>query len=104
MRVEVTAAASADIRETMRFFAAPSRKADEFSVTVHSALAHLKQWPYTGHRRRDLTQDDVCFWTEDAYLFVLKIENNILWIVAVLHSKRNVARLLRQRFSARKQS
>ncbi len=94
MRIVMAESARADLRETLSFYRAPSHLADMFAFTFESAVQHLRQWPYTGHRRRDLTKADVCFWFEDPYFFVFHIDGNTLSIVAILHSARNVARVL----------
>ncbi len=97
MLVRVTETAEQDILETLHFFRAPSAMGDSFQALVAEAGRHLRQWPYTGHRRPDLTDKDVCFWTEGNYLFVLAIRGEELSILAVLHSKRDVAKILRKR-------
>lgn len=98
MRFVITDTARADVLETMTYYRAPSQTADALSSVFYSGIRHLRKWPYTGHRRRDLTKEDVCFWFEAPYLFVIKIEDDVFFVVAVLHSSRNVARVLRQRF------
>jgi plasmid stabilization system protein ParE len=101
MQVEFTATAEEDLMETLHFYRAPSAMGDSFNAMVADVVAYLTQWPYTGHRRRDLTREDVCFWTENPYLFVLQIRGEVLTIVAVLHASRNVARILRKRLQAK---
>jgi plasmid stabilization system protein ParE len=97
MTIVVTDSARSDIREILAFFRAPSRASDELSYTFERGIQHLKQWPFTGHLRRDLTKADVCFWFEDPYYFVLQIKEDTLSIVAFLHSARNIPPILRQR-------
>jgi len=101
MQVEFTATAEEDVIETLHFYCAPSAMGDSFNTMVADVVRYLTEWPYTGHRRRDLTREDVCFWTENPYLFVLQIRGEVLTIVAVLHSSRNVARILRKRLQAK---
>jgi plasmid stabilization system protein ParE len=88
----------ADVEEILQFFRAPSGLGDAFNRDIGDAIHHLRQWPYTGHRRRDLTKADVCFWFFDPYFLVVRIDNNLLSIVAVLHSSRHIARILKKRF------
>src|SRR5665213_2853348 len=98
MRVLFTATAEQDLIETLTFFRAPSAMGDDFNATVAFAVAHLRQWPYTGHRRRDLTRRDVCFWYEKPYLVAIQISGETLTIVAVLHGSRDMSRVLKKRF------
>jgi plasmid stabilization system protein ParE len=97
MQVEFTATAEEDVVETLHFYRAPSAMGDSFNAMVAATVSYLTEWPYTGHRRRDLTKADVCFWTESPYLFVLQIRGEVVTIVAVLHSSRHAARILRKR-------
>jgi plasmid stabilization system protein ParE len=61
MRLKIAEAASEDVRSILHFCRSPSATADAFSKGLDSELLYLRQWPYTGHRRRDLTKEDVCF-------------------------------------------
>jgi plasmid stabilization system protein ParE len=97
MRIVMSTNARADLRETLNFYRAPSQLADAFSYAFESGVRHLRQWPYTGHRRRDLVKEDVCFWFEDPFFLVIQITDETLSIIAVLHSSRDVSRILRQR-------
>ena len=98
MRVTVSHTARRDIQQTLVYYRAPSQMGDEFDALFHEAVEHLRQWPYTGHRRRDLTTADVCFWFEDPYFFVFRVVSEELSLAAILHSSRNVAEILRHRF------
>jgi plasmid stabilization system protein ParE len=95
---EVVRAADDNVREIVHFLRAPSGLADTFNRDLYQAISHLRQWPYAGHRRRDLTKDDVCFWYFEPYFLVVRVKDDMLSIVAVLHGSRNVARILRKRF------
>jgi plasmid stabilization system protein ParE len=94
---EVAEAAKADVSGTLAFHNAPSRHSALFSLALSQAIRHLSQWPKTGHRRRDLTSQDLCFWTFDDYYIVFRLRTDLLSIVAILHTSRNVARILRSR-------
>jgi plasmid stabilization system protein ParE len=98
MRLVLALTARKDIQEIMTYYRAPSRMGDEFNALFAVAVEHLGRWPYTGHRRRDLTKADVCFWFEEPYLFAFQINGDQLSIAAILHSSQNVARILQQRF------
>jgi plasmid stabilization system protein ParE len=96
MRLQIAEVAAADVREILNFYWSRAA-ADNFNRGLDDNLHYLRQWPYTGHRRRDLTRHDVCFWLFDPYLIVLTIRADMLSVVAVLHSSRDVARILRGR-------
>lgn len=98
MQIVLAENARADLHEILVYYRAPSHMGDEFNALFASAVTHLERWPYTGHRRRDLTAADVCFWYEAPHYFVFQISNEQHSIAAILHSSRNVARVLRQRF------
>ena len=98
MKVIFTATAEQDLRETMDFYLAPSALSDSFNRMVAQVVDYLGNWPYTGHRRRDLTERDVCFWHENHFLFALHIRDEAASIVAVLNASRDVATILRKRF------
>jgi plasmid stabilization system protein ParE len=98
MTVRFTATAEQDMVETLNFYRAPSAMGDAFNAAVLGAVSHLKDWPYSGHRRRDLTKEDVCFWHESNFLFVFQLQNDTVYIVAVLHASRHVAKILHKRF------
>jgi len=95
---KIADAAFADVAEILQFYRAPSALGDTFNRDLGGAIHHLRQWPYTGHRRRDLTKKDVCFWFFDPYFLVVRVGDDLLSIVAVLHSSRHIARILRKRF------
>ena len=97
IRTVTTHAATEDIREILSFYRSPSRLGDEFYNSLSAAVEHLRLWPYTGHRREDLTKRDVCFWYFDPFYLVLHVQPELLTIIAVLHHRRNVARILRKR-------
>lgn len=94
---EIAEAAKADVKETLSFYRAPSRLGDEFSSNLRMAITHVRAWPNTGHRRRDLTKEDVCFWTFEPYYLVIQVSDQLLSVVAVLHTSRNIARILKGR-------
>jgi plasmid stabilization system protein ParE len=57
----------------------------------------LAKSPSLGHSRRDLTNAPVLFWPVGAYLVIYHKDIRPVQIVAVLHGKRNVKKLLHQR-------
>jgi plasmid stabilization system protein ParE len=97
IKAENTHAANEDLREILAFFGAPSPTANDFNRDLFEAVDHIRRWPYTGHRRRDLTKRDVCFWYFAPYFVVFHVAPELLTIVAILHSSRHIARVLRKR-------
>ena len=71
--------------------------ADRVVTDLFKAFYKLADIPNSGHRRADLTNRPVLFYTVFSYLVIYSPETKPLQIVGVLHGKRNVARLLRQR-------
>lgn len=62
--------------------------------------AFLAEGPLRGHTRGDLTARPLRFWTLTRYpnyTVVYRPETAPLKIVAVLHGKRNIRRILKQR-------
>jgi plasmid stabilization system protein ParE len=56
--------------------------------------------PLRGHSRLDLTSRELRFWTLTRYpnyIVVYRPETTPLQVVAVLHGKRNIPRILEQR-------
>ena len=60
------------------------------------AFEGLADFPGKGHRRLDLTRRDVFFFSVYRYMIVYR-RTKIVEIVAVLHGKRDVKRLLKTR-------
>jgi plasmid stabilization system protein ParE len=64
-------------------------------ITGFRALART---PGQGYRREDLTpRPELRFWSVFSYLIVHRIDKKSLTIIAILHAKRDVERLLDQR-------
>ena len=72
--------------------------ADRIVTELFKAFYKLAEVPNSGHRRADLTGRDVLFYTIFSYLVIYQPGSNPLQILGVLHGKRNVARILTQRF------
>jgi antitoxin ParD1/3/4/toxin ParE1/3/4 len=58
----------------------------------------LAEMPGAGHRRADLTDRPVLFYKIYSYLVIYTPETQPLQILGVLHGRRNVAHILKQRF------
>lgn len=75
---------------------AGSATADRVETELLEAFARLAAVPGKGHRRRDLTDADVYFYTLYRFLIVHR-RSSPLQIVAVVHAKRDVKLLLKDR-------
>jgi plasmid stabilization system protein ParE len=75
--------------------------ADRVLADIHSTLTLLAGSPHIGHRRPDLTTRPLRFHVaRDKYLIVYAPDEKPLWVVAVLHGRRNprlMAAILRDR-------
>jgi plasmid stabilization system protein ParE len=71
--------------------------ADRIVTDLFRGFYKLADIPNSGHRRADLTSKQVLFYRIFSYLVIHKPGSKPLQILGVLHGKRNVARILRQR-------
>ena len=95
-------AAFADLDEIWEYIAQDNiDAADRVLADIHAVLRTLAAAPYIGHRRPDLTARPLRFHiARQEYLVVYAPDENPLWIVAVLHGRRNprlLAAILRNR-------
>jgi len=87
-----------DLRDIIEYIAQDSEPAAErVRQRLLEAMRNLAAMPGQGHRREDLTRREVLFWPVGNYLVIYKPRTDPLQIVAVLHGKRNVRRILRDR-------
>lgn len=97
----LTPLAKADILDIWCYIADDSEDAaDRVEQAVYDACALVAQAPRRGHSRPDLTSRPLRFWTLTRYpnyTVVYRPETAPLQIVAVLHGKRNIRRILKQR-------
>jgi plasmid stabilization system protein ParE len=76
--------------------AAAQRVVDE----IYSAIQGLVPFPHQGHRRPDLTSRQLRFLVVREYLIAYAADERPLWVIAVLHGRRNprtMAAILRGR-------
>ena len=71
--------------------------ADRVESVILDKLAFLAKSPDAGHRRKNLTDEDVKFFPVYSYLVVYQPRTKPLKIVSILHGRRDVERLLRDR-------
>jgi plasmid stabilization system protein ParE len=74
--------------------------ADRVERAIYDACAFVAEAPMRGHSRPDLTIRSLRFWTLTRYpnyTVVYRPETTPLEIVAVIHGKRNIRRILKHR-------
>ena len=96
-----TPLASADIFHIWSYIADDNvDAADRVEQAIYDACAFLAEGPLRGHSRPDLTTRPIRFWSLTRYpnyTVVYRPETAPLQVVAVLHGKRNLRRLLKER-------
>jgi len=97
----LTPLARADIFDIWAYVAEDSEDAaNRVEQAIYDACAFAAEGPLRGHSRPDLTNRSLRFWTITRfpnYAIVYRPETAPLQVVAVLHGKRNIRRVLRQR-------
>ena len=97
----LTPLAKADIFDIWCYIAGDNEDAvDRVEQAIYDACALVAQSPMRGHSRPDLTSRSLRFWTLTRYpnyTVVYRPETAPLQVVAVLHGKRNMRRILKQR-------
>jgi antitoxin ParD1/3/4 len=97
----LTPLAKADIFDIWAYIAGNSETAaDRVEQAIYDACASLAEGPSRGHTRPDLTTRPLRFWTltrYPAYTVVYRPDAVPLQVLAVLHGKRNIRRILTQR-------
>ena len=90
--------AAQDLTEIFEYLAQFSVDAAERVRTeLYDAMRGLARMPGMGHRREDFTKKPVRFWPLRSYEIIYNPDSTPLGIVAVLHGKRNIKRILRKR-------
>jgi plasmid stabilization system protein ParE len=89
-----------DLRQVWRYLLVEAgvEVADRIQAELVDAFEALADFPGQGHKRPDLTSRDVLFLSVYQYMVVYRREAAVE-IVAVLHGKRNLKRLLKSRLS-----
>jgi len=93
--------AALDLGEIWDFIAEDNLEAaDQVVAEILASLDALVAFPDQGHKRPDLTSSPLRFILAREYLIAYAPEEKPLWIVAVLHGRRNprvMASILRDR-------
>ena len=76
---------------------ASSAMADRVESAIRERIAFLAGTPGAGHRRKDLTEEDVKFFPVYSYLIVYRAETKPLQIVSILHGRRDLEKILKNR-------
>lgn len=71
--------------------------ADRVEAAIRERIAFLAANPGAGHWRKDLTEQPVKFFPVYSYLIVYRHEKGPLQIVSILHGRRDVEQVLKQR-------
>ena len=97
----LTPLAKADIFDIWSYIAADSEDAaNRVEQAIYDACGFVAEAPLHGHSRPDLTTRPLRFWTLTRYpnyTLVYRPQTVPLQVVAVLHGKRNIQRILKQR-------
>ncbi len=96
----LTPLAKADIFDIWAYIAENSETAaDRVEEAIYQACGFLAQGPLRGHTRPDLTPRSLRFWTLSRYpnYTVVYPGTAPLQIIALLHGKRNISRVIKQR-------
>jgi plasmid stabilization system protein ParE len=97
----LTPLAKADIFDIWSHIADDNEDAaDRVERAIYDACAFVAEAPMRGHSRPDLTNRSLRFWTLTRYpnyTVVYRPETTPLEIVAVIHGKRNIRRILKHR-------
>jgi plasmid stabilization system protein ParE len=87
-----------DLQELWDYIATENLDAaDRMIDTLFAAFERLAAMPGLGHRREDLTDRPLRFWTVDTSLVIYRAERTPIEIVAVTRGGRDIPRLLRRR-------
>ncbi len=71
--------------------------ADRVVSVIREKIVYLAGRPGAGHWRKDLTDESVKFFSVYSYLIVYRPETSPLQVVAILHGRRDVEDLLKDR-------
>ncbi len=97
----LTLLAKADIFDIWSYIAEDSEDAaNRVEQAIYDACAFVAEAPLRGHSRPDLTSRPLRFWTLTRYpnyAVVYRPDTAPLQVVAVLHGKRNIRTVLKQR-------
>lgn len=87
-----------DLTEIWRYIKKNSslEMAERVEAAIRDRIGFLAENPNAGHLRKDLTDEAVKFFSVYSYLVVYRPDTYPLQIVALLHGRRDVERILRR--------
>ena len=91
--------AALDLAEIWRYIKEQTSRtaADRVEWAIRDKVAFLAANPGAGHRRQDLTAENVKFFPVFSFLIVYRPETRPLQIVSIIHGRRDVEQLLKDR-------
>jgi antitoxin ParD1/3/4/toxin ParE1/3/4 len=99
-RYVLTAEAPKDLKQIRDYVLQEGgcRAARYVVTSIVNAFRGIARTPGQGHHRDDLTpRPELRFWSVFSYLIVYRVDEKPLTIVAIIHGKRQVERLLENR-------
>jgi antitoxin ParD1/3/4/toxin ParE1/3/4 len=94
-RFKLSPQAAEDIRQALGLHRADNlNAAGRFRLRLLEACRKIAQNPHIGHRRQDLTDKPVLFWSEGRHLIIYNPARTPVEIVRVLHGARNVPKMI----------
>ena len=87
-----------DLFEIWQYIALQSEDAaNRVQSEFYEMFGALARMPRLGHRRKDLTRRPVLFFSLYSYLIVYQPDVDVIRIMAVVHGRRDVKRVLKER-------
>jgi plasmid stabilization system protein ParE len=97
-RFRLSPEAAQDLNDIYEYIARDNFEAAEHVRTeIYDAILGVAAMPGKGHRREDLTERAVLFWPVRSYQIIYRPHSRPLQVVAILHGKRDIKRVLSQR-------
>jgi antitoxin ParD1/3/4/toxin ParE1/3/4 len=92
--------AALDLVQIWRYIKKQSsvRVADRVESVIRDRIVFLARTPGAGHWSKNLTDEPVKFFPVYSYLIVYRPETMPLQVVSILHGRRDVERILKDRF------
>src|SRR5271169_2837810 len=91
--------AALDLVQIWRYIKQQSRGeiADRVESAIRDKISFLAENPGAGHSRKNLTVEPVKFFPVYSYLIVYRPDTKPLQVVSILHGRRNIEQVLKDR-------
>ncbi|MBZ5533814.1 MAG: type II toxin-antitoxin system RelE/ParE family toxin [Acidobacteriia bacterium] len=91
--------AAHDLAQIWRYIKEQSNRsiADRVEGVIRDRIVFLSENPGAGHSRKNLTDSAVKFFPVYSYLIVYRSESKPLQVVSILHGRRELERILKDR-------